>query len=292
MKNIIRNLLAFVFAALYLLSFTPAASAVNLPNSAGFYTSSDEKSEFARNMSSLYHAAAENGSILPHDRNEIDRLMEEAAFTAGTEQEALYADLASYGVYLFRPATGSDNSDIILNAPAIYFDAQEYTWTVTCSGYWRTDNWNTTLLPGNIGGCDAFGVGFTNCDKEFTGTVIRSYAILRDQTGKNTNAIANSVQGDVSHGFGFEIQDYSVAGTLTTPRSYVGYYWYGACTFSADFASIGGIATAYYIHTYDTTTITGIHYGIPLRPGGVDILTSDQAASFTAYSSDTRIRPA
>lgn len=299
MKLLYRKLLAIALSFVFLLVFVPSVSAkaanmqVTAP-SAALLASPESKAAFAENMEILYNRSLAEGNILPLDQAEVDRLMEEAVYAQGDELDEIRESLAAYGVYMYNtPASdvavaSSDNSDVYMSAPTLYFTAQEYTWTVTCGGNWRNDNWDSTSSVGNIGNKDGFGVGYTNCTGAYNSSVVRSYASIKDQNNSNAKVTSNRSTGDGSKGFGFELQDSAIAGG--SPRLYVGYRWYGSCTYSAGFTSMGGIATAYYIHTYSTAEIQSVTFGVTGNEAGVQTEIRNVAYSFTAYSSDTRIQ--
>lgn len=87
-------------------------------------------------------------------------------------------------------------------------------------------------------------------------------------------------------GFGFRMRDKVITPSLSTVL-YVGYQWYGSCTYDASFSSFEGVATAYYIHTYSTSNIDGIEFGLDGKTAGVQFDISEEELSMTAYSSDT-----
>jgi hypothetical protein len=76
-----------------------------------------------------------------------------------------------------------------------------------------------------------------------------------------------------------------------TPNSlglatYVGEYWSGYCTYSQNFANYSGVATGYYAHTWKSTGISSITFGITGEEAGVQIIFSDTENSFDAYGLD------
>ena len=82
------------------------------------------------------------------------------------------------------------------------------------------------------------------------------------------------------------MRDKGITPSLSTVL-YVGYQWYGSCTYDANFSSFEGAATAYYIHTYSTANIDGIEFGLDGKTAGVQFDISEEEFSMTAYSSDT-----
>lgn len=107
-----------------------------------------------------------------------------------------------------------------------------------------------------------------------------------DQYGENKVTTYNRSDGDGSKGFGFRMRDKVITPSLSTVL-YVGYQWYGSCTYDANFSSFEGAATAYYIHTYSTANIDGIEFGLDGKTAGVQFDISEEELSMTAYSSDT-----
>ena len=88
-------------------------------------------------------------------------------------------------------------------------------------------------------------------------------------------------------GFGFRLQDKQFS--TPTFTTYVGYIWYGACTYDSQYASFDAVATSYYTHTYSTATINGVSFGVQGKSAGVTVDVSKQSKSFTGYSIDTVI---
>ncbi len=51
---------------------------------------------------------------------------------------------------------------------------------------------------------------------------------------------------------------------------------------------MSGIATGYYIHTWDKAMITSITFGINGKTAGISATISNASKSFTVYSNDKR----
>lgn len=71
-----------------------------------------------------------------------------------------------------------------------------------------------------------------------------------------------------------------------TGNQYVGYEWYGTCTYDSWFGSYSGVATAYYIHTWSSATINSISFGQQGKVAGISVSITNQQNSFIGYSSD------
>lgn len=255
------------------------------------YMDAKGKTDFSTKMDAIYETSIMEGEIIEPSREDIDFLMEQVTFAKNNEDKEIFKQkLSEYGVYLY-PAeeiaqNRSGSGDVTLTAPHIFYQAWENSWTVTCGGNWNTLNWGDNILPGNIGGLDAFGVGYTNSTLPYKSYVMHSTAYLSDGIDSNHNvSTTNRSDGDGSKGFGFRLQDYTYGILIHT---YVGLTWYGACTYDNYFSSYNGVATAYYVHTYDTANISSVTFGAQGKTAGVNIEITSKENSFIAYSNDTR----
>ena len=98
----------------------------------------------------------------------------------------------------------------------------------------------------------------------------------------------NRSDGNGQNGFGFQLQDYVTTVEFDVgsfPLTYVGYRWYGCCTYDANFAHYTGNATSYYAHTWRSADISNISLGVSTETLGIDITFSNNDYSFAAYSS-------
>lgn len=152
--------------------------------------------------------------------------------------------------------------------------------------WWNMENsnWMDSLKTGNVGGQDGFGVGYTNIGSSYKSSVVSVSAAIRDQSGTISKTTTNRSDGDGSKGFGFRLQDY----VTSDGNSYVGYKWSGSCTYDSNFGSYSGIATGYYLHTWSSTSINSVSFGIEGKTAGIDIEFSSTANSFTAFGSDKK----
>ena len=296
MKKTMKKIIAAVLTAAMAMSVgIPAFASENVEvnenlqavSEKAVYMNASEKMNFANQMDVLYQNAVNNGTMERASREEIDLLIEQVTFASGAERKALVQKLSEYGVYVYETESDfaiaplSDSGDVTLVKPTVVYEATDKTWTVTCGGNWLNTSWST-VLAGNVGGLDGFGVGYTNISGTYNSAVVRSSAYITDQDRSNTNRTTNRSDGDGSKGFGFRLQDRRVGST------YVGYIWYGACTYDYRFGSYSGIATAYYIHTYDSASIESVSFEVNKKTGGLTVNVSNSNESFVAYSNDTR----
>lgn len=280
--------------------FSLSASSLNLEIQEAVIT---DKMVFAAEMGKKYEAASSKGEIVQSDIASRDELMMQYMFASEEEREEISELLEQRGVYVYSvgenaasvtneepsvsptsiwyPTSGS--GDVEMQAPIIYYEAWEDSWTVTCGGQWKNDNWRPYLpgTTGNLGDVDAFGVGYTNTQTPYRSYVIRASASLMDQNNENRVTTTNRSDGDGSKGFGFRLQD-KVLCPLFNDVLYVGYKWYGSCTYDAKFSTYSGVATAYYTHTYTAT-----EFDIVRKNAGIGITVANKTMSFTALSTDT-----
>lgn len=245
------------------------------------YMSAESKQLFAKKMNKVYEDALETNEAEPISEEIVEQLMVEIAFSTGAEKDALLEQLEMYGIYQYNETPDielySTSSDVSLKTPTIFYSASANTWTVACQGNWKNNNWNVGV-SGNIGGTDGFGVAYTNTSSYNT-YVVGCSAYIADQNGGNMVTTSHRSDGNGAQGFGFELQDYC------TGSLYVGYKWYGSCTYSSNFANFSGTATAYYAHTYSTAYIQSVTFTSSSNPG-VNITIANRENSFKTYSSD------
>ena len=294
-----KKFLGVFCAAIFLLSnitvvcaTTDTDTAANV-EAASIYMDAEEKTTFVERMDNVTSIALATGKIITENRETVSDLIRDITFATGSEKANLEKELNAYGVYVYnseadteavQPRSGS--GDVTLQAPMVVYDSILKQWVVTCGGHWNNYNWADEIFI-SYGGPEAFGVGYTHTTGTYTSSVVRASAYITDQTSEYTVSTQNRSDGDGSKGFGFRLQDYRY-NTEWNDLMYVGYEWYGSCTYDLDFAYYSGIATAYYIHTWNTTTISSITFGYDGKAAGIEVQLSSQANSFLAYSSDKR----
>ena len=307
MKSNIKKFLCIIIATAMLCSLGISAFSHNDPvmeTSAAVYMSAEDKIAFAKEKDAIYAAQAQpqNISANPVTRHtEVRELIKQAVFAPESEKEGIREELACYGIYEFEGQiidspdgqTRSSSGDVNVHAPTIFYDSSAQTWTVSCSGGWRTNNWDTPIFPalfGNVGGEDGFGIGFTSLAGTYTSYVMDSYAEIHngeiggDYKSETTRSRSD---GDGSKGFGFRLQD-SVVPNSVGLGSYVGKFWYGYCTYSQNFQNYSGVATGYYAHTWSQTIINSVSFGYQGAVAGVQVGFSNNEKSFVAYGTDKR----
>ncbi len=269
-------------------------------NSGSIVLDADSKLTFSKQMDLKYTADLKSGKIKRGTIDEIQNLMMQSTFATGQEAESINEILASYGIYKYEPPTSlksklldddligimSQNGDVNVIKPSVYYEAWEQTWTITFGGNWKNNNWTYDRIGvGNIGNVDGYGVGFTNVTKPYTSYVVRQYAYITDQDNNYTVSTTNRSDGDGSLGFGFRLQDYIYQGLIE--GKYVGYKWYGSCTYNSSFGSYSGLATSYYIHTWSNAVINSIGFNASTTGAGLVLGITNAHNSFPAYSTDT-----
>lgn len=188
------------------------------------------------------------------------------AASSDSNVDEIYNELESYGSYVMDPVDSnslvspmsSSGSDVTINTPTIYYNAYNNTWTVSCGGYWKNNNWNEAIsVPGNVGGTDGFGVYYTSITQPYKSSVISVSASLGNSDYSKTVSTTNRSDGDGAIGFGFRLQDYTyLTGPVTV--GYVGYKFSGLCNYDSYFGNYGSVATGYYSHTYSSAYINNI----------------------------------
>jgi len=105
-------------------------------------------------------------------------------------------------------------------------------------------------------------------------------AYMTDVNSNYRASTSNRSDGDGSKGFGFRIQDHWKSGY------YVGHKWSGLCTYDRWFGNYNGVATAYYIHTYDSASLESVSFGFDGKTAGISADITNSVKSFTAFSAD------
>lgn len=266
--------------------------------SPGLYMSSNSKTAFAAQKDKQPIDLAARSTVTADD---IDMLLGKAVNAQGTEREAIFDQLEKYGVYEYEgivldtPSPQSENKDVKMSVPIVAYDALERTWSVTCGGYWTNTEYleEAVFQLGDVGGADGFGVGYTQTN-EYDSYVVRTSASLSNRGSGNTydsEITYNRSDGDGSKGFGFRMQDYLYL-NMSTPAieslDYMGKEWHGTCTYDSNFGTFSGLATGYYIHTYDECEISSITFGVTGKVAGISFEVTQENKSFPAYSTDKK----
>lgn len=287
MKKFISICLSFLM--LSILSASTLASEASFPietNAPSVYLSASDKQIFAAKMDKLYTENILEKNAEAPTREIIDALLLQIPNASSSERDRINEELASYGVFEFkcpvitRPATRTGTGDVTLEVPLIYYEAWSNCWSVTCGGKWNNRNYGDSF--GNVGGADGFGVGYTQMKYPYKSRVVSASAFMADVDSKHTVGTSNRSDGDGSKGFGFRLQDkwYGIG------DNYIGQHWSGLCTYDSWFGQYNGIATAYYIHTYDSAKLNGVTFGVEGRTAGISASIEFAEDSFTAFSND------
>lgn len=250
---------------------------------------------------------AKTKTLTPMSDNEINRLLTRMVMGTEVNKQEIESQLNNAGVYILEtdsniPTTLSDSSNVRMNTPLITYDSRNDEWLVSGGGYWANDSWADDMNYGvwagyvgetkDMGGKDGFGVGYTNLSGNYQTYVVDQYAMISDGEGREVETGSRS-DGDGSKGFGFELQDkvrLNVSpGSFIEPEecSYLGKHFGGTLTYDGDFTYFDGIATSYYVHTYEEAYISGVKFGVDGETAGVEISVANRADSFKAYSRDT-----
>lgn len=273
-------------AILSLPSATAAAAESSEPfetNTPSIYLSATDKISFAAEMDKLYAKQSLQRNAKTPTREIVDALLLQIPNASPTEKETLNAELASYGVYEFeapvieRPTSRTGSGDVTIAVPTIYYEAWSTYWSITCGGSWNNTNYGDSI--GNVGGPDGFGVGYTNTNNDYRSYVVSASAYLTDQNYEYYESTSNRSDGEGDKGFGFRLQD-------KWHMSYVGHIWSGICTYDKNFSYYSGVATAYYIHTYGSASLTEVSFGVSGKIAGINAKINFVEKSFTAFSND------
>ena len=298
-----KKFLSIILAFAMMLSFSIPAFATEVNNETSnanignsVYLDAESKIAFANEKDALYANSPSTCSFASDAEkiDYIDELRAKAEFANGSELNAILNELESLGVYRYDATAegistyATENGDVTINTPTIYYNAWESSWTVTCSGEWKNDDWrNDKSSAGNVGGLDGFGVGYYNTSGTYDSIVLRASAYMSNgltDSSYQSSGTSSRSDGDGKSGFGFQIRDkvVMVNGTST----FIGKEWYGDCTYDYDFTYYNGVATAYYVHTWNTASLTGVGFGVGVDQVSFDFSIQNEAYSFKGYSVD------
>lgn len=240
------------------------------------------------------------------DKNEKLRMLSILVSDPNADKEGIEQELNNYGVFLLDAPESvfqimSDNGDINMTQPLISYDSFDSTWSIAGGGSWNNNNWVNDVSglwigyvdeTKNMGGKDGFGVGFTSLTGTYQSQVVDQYAYISDGLGNNRET-NNRSDGDGSKGFGFELQDFARIHSIDIwsgnyTLSYVGKHFGGCVVYDSSFTYLDGVATSYYIHTYNNAVINSVEFGVSGKSAGINATIENQSSSFSAYSIDTR----
>lgn len=302
MKKLLKGTSIFICLILLLSMTSFTVLAAETPNEAEKQVIS--KKTFSTEMDRKYSDSLKTGKIRNFDEAEIKQLQECYFFSNSFQEKKFYKEkLEEYGIYIFDeiseptispnsligfyPTSGSN--DVTLIPPSLSYNSSNKTWTLSCGGNWKNNNCYPTFGLGNeVGDPDAFGVGFTSISSSYKSSVVSAYAYIEDEMKVTRVTTTNRSDGDGSKGFGFRLQDKLSSNSLVN-SGYIGYRWYGSCTYDSNFSSFACIATGYYIHTYGSAEIKDIQFGVEGKTAGLSVNIEKVTKSFTAFSSDKRL---
>ena len=295
-----KKLLSFCLVCALTLSVSSHASAIaptdssKLPASPSVYLDANEKIAFAASIDQQVSRIKDEIKPLTASRDEtVEYLLLEVPLATGDDRAQLISELESYGIYEFEgnviesAVPMSDSGEVDLTTPQVFYDSLTKEWTVTGGGSWKSREWvSERPVQGNVGGSDAFGVGYTYTNGDYNTLVVSASAALRTEDKQKYKLTDYRSDGDGSKGFGFRLQDEVIWNNGA--YDYLGAKWSGSCTYDAKFISYSGIATGYYIHTYNRAVIDNISFGFDGKHAGIDFSISFPSESFDAFSSDKR----
>lgn len=235
---------------------------------------------------------------LAYDTEEIDVLMMDAALAQeDADRDFSLKELEKFGVYqypaepLAESGPLSGTGDITVDQVEVYYSVPEDVWIVSSSGRWLTDHWRSEQKFGDeIGGPDGFGVGFTE-EKDYQAYVVRCVGVLGnglDGDAQRGRVTYHRSDGDGAASFGFRLQDRieavaEISGQAPRTKTYLGQEWFSSCTYSSEFSGYEGVATGYYIHTWDQAVISSLNFGTSGKPAGIDVVIESGAPAFPVW---------
>jgi hypothetical protein len=213
----------------------------------------------------------------------------------GDDIDTIASAMENYGVYIYDSESGSstmsamstDVSDVKVSAPIISYNSSKRQWTVTGGGYWKNTSYinDVGLLSHNIGGNDAFGVGYTSTSGTYSSAVVSLYGYIENADCTVVKSTTDRTDGDGKSGFGFRLQDYVIPSSIPyAAPDYVGYRFCGQCIYNSNFTNYHGNATTYYVHTWNNTAVSSVSFGISGKVAEINVSLGSSTDYFLAYS--------
>lgn len=220
-----------------------------------------------------------------------------AMVAEGKSFQEIKDKMLTMGVYLLDAQSDSlaaslrvSSSDMRMTPPIISYSPASASWTITGGGQWKNDNWKSNLPwlwsnQADIGGADGIGVAFTSTRGSYNTSVVKQYAYISDGNGHSVSTYSRS-DGNGAKGFGFKLQDY--ARSWNDGVSYVGKHFAAQVSYGSNFTNYHGVATSYYVHTWNAATLNSVSFGINGKQAGLSFNITNPSYSFVSYSIDKR----
>lgn len=259
------------------------------------------KAEFAEYCHNLNSAKARTASVL--SQGEVDQLLMQYALSqSSTERTQLENQLNAAGVYIYsgkneyQVSPLSEPADVTVNAVICSYNDNTGDWSLVGGGHWNNVGviWEDTDEIASyvgqeieIGGFDAMGILIVN-NSGTVPTLKASFGQITNGAGNVTTTIDNPSTYDTSKGIGYLYQDYLTVINSSLQAYYTGYGFAAVMRFDSSFVNWNGTARAFYYHTWDETSITGLGFSVGVTEVGVDVSWANEGHSFPMFSrSDT-----
>lgn len=183
----------------------------------------------------------------------------------------------------------SGSNVAISGSPFIYYDTNSSNWYITAGGYWSNSAW-TGDLPliwsgsVNVGGEDGYGIAFTQTSGN-SGAFKGGWCTISNNGQNDTRTSSLRSDGNGSLGFGFRVQDFAYYNT--SGLDYMGSHWSIVGKFDDNFTYFHGIATEYYVHTWSSSSINSVNFGVDGKKAGVSVDINNTSHYFTVFGADT-----
>lgn len=220
------------------------------------------------------------------DRKHKVKEILEKRITKNESIDLIDKELESLGIYKLDVPESDDtanamssSADVYLAKPSIFYDSWSREWGVSTSGYWRNTNFDG--IVGNVGGRDGYGITYYNTSGTYSTSVTSSYASIYDQNGENSDTTWNPSNGDGKYGVEFELQDYRKVGSADR---YIGAKFDCCIWYTSSWSSFNGYARTLYAHTWSTTNISSVQFGVDGKQFGCDVTFSSTSNNFKCFN--------
>ncbi|GKX30274.1 hypothetical protein SH1V18_27540 [Vallitalea longa] len=234
---------------------------------------------------------------MSHDLLDEGKKLLTELYMRGYSQEYIASKVKEYGIYVLvdekpeKLILNSTLNDIEVSKPMISYNSYDDIWYVNAGGYWNSEyafkkdrTWSISSgrYKYEIGNLDVAGIALSNVKGDTTGVYIQdSYLIRGDQDGlSHDNKINNIVSSDDLGGIAIAFQD-----AYDDYRdSCIGYRWAMQAEYSKEFGNISCNIKGFYAHTFKSSKINGISFGVSGKNFGVNFNISDEDHCIKEFS--------
>lgn len=233
--------------------------------------------------------------------NEIDMKVAEM-HNAGVSQDTIDKFLEKYHIYKLETTSNNEivplttqQGDVHLDTVFIYFDSETNQWILSTEGYWFSESGPiqeaspVISADTNVGGRDTIGIVLTNTYGNYQGVALVGFISWWGDQYSTINYNYNASSNDYEKGACSEYQDYVHRYTQSIDdEHYVGKAFGVTLKYNSAFVNYNGNATTFYAHTYSSTQLTGVTFGVSGKILGISFSMTPDEDWWRANSTNTQ----